>query len=108
MYLKNDNIIVGLLKNMIRKNTFYPSEGFKVFDNFYFEVELDVSGFDEKLILNGIETLSSKSKWHKLNGAKVLSADITAVSLNCSDEKLKFHIIKQKLIEFRNLVLNEK
>ena len=108
MYLKNDNIIVGLLKNMIRKNTFYQSEGFKVFDNFFFEVELDVSGFDEDLIEKGIEDLSDKSRWHTINGANILSADITAVRLNCTDEKLKFHIIKQKLIEFRDLVLGEK
>ncbi|MCI2228292.1 hypothetical protein MC378_03865 [Polaribacter sp. MSW13] len=108
MYLKSDNIIVGLLKNMIRKNTFYHSEGFKVFDNFFFVVELDVSGFEEELILNGIEDLSSNSKWYKINGANILSADITAVRLNCTVEKLKFHIIKQKLIEFRDLVLGEK
>ncbi|QVY64608.1 hypothetical protein [Polaribacter sp. Q13] len=103
MYLKNNNIIVGLLKN-----TFYHSEGFKVFDNFFFEVELDVSGFKEGLIEKGIEDLCSNPKWHQINGANILSADITAVSLNCTDEKLKFHIIKQKLIEFRYLVLREK
>ena len=108
MYLKNDNIIVGLLKNMIRKNNSYHSEGFKVFDNFFFEVELDVSGFEENLIEKGIEDLCDNSKWHTINGANVLSADITAVRINCTDEKLKFHILKQKLIEFRDLVLGEK
>lgn len=108
MYSKNDNIIVGLLKNMIRKNTTYQAEGFKVFDDFFLEVELDVSGFEEDLIEKGIEDLCSNSKWHTINGANILSADITAVRLNCTDEKLKFHIIKQKLIEFRDLVLNEK
>ena len=108
MYLKNDNIIVGLLKNMIRKNNSYHSEGFKVFDNFFFVVELDVSGFEEELILNGIEDLCTNSKWHTIKGTDILSADITAVRLNCTDKKLKFHIIKQKLIEFRDLVLGEK
>ena len=103
MYLKNNNIIVGLLKN-----TFYHSEGFKVFDNFFFEVELDVSGFKEGLIEKGIEDLCSNPKWHTINEAVVYSADITDVRLNCTDEKLKFHILKQKLIEFRDLVLNEK
>ena len=108
MYLKDSNIIVGLLKQMIRKNTPYPSEELKEFDNFFFEVELDVSGFKEDLIEKGIEDLCSNSKWHTINEAVVYSADITAVSLNCTDEKLKFHILKQKLIEFRNLVLGEK
>ncbi|QXP68960.1 hypothetical protein H0I29_09905 [Polaribacter sp. R2A056_3_33] len=108
MYSKNDNIIVGLLKNMIRKNITYQSEGFKVFDDFFFEVELDVSGFEEDLIEKGIEDLCSNSKWHKLNGANVLSADITCPRLDYTAQKLKFHILKQKLIEFRDLVLNEK
>lgn len=108
MYLKDNNIIIGLLKNMIRKNTFYSSEGFKAFDEFFFEVELDVSGFEEDLIQKGIEDLSSNSKWHTINEAFVYSADITAVSLNCTDEKLKFNILKQKLIEFRDLILREK
>ncbi|OAD42954.1 hypothetical protein [Polaribacter atrinae] len=108
MYLKDSNVIVGLLKNMIRKNTANHSEGFKVFDNFFFVVELDVSGFEEGLIEKGVEDLCSNSKWHKINEADVYSADITAVSINCIDQKLKFHILKQKLIEFRDLVLNEK
>lgn len=108
MYLKNDNIIVGLLKNMIRKNTSYHSEVFIVFDDFFFEVELDVSGFEEGLLVKGIEDLCANSKRHKINGATILSPDITAVRLNCTDKKLKFHIIKQKLIEFRDLVLGEK
>ena len=108
MYLKDNNVIVGLLKNMIRKNISYHSEGFKVFDNFFFEVELDVSGFKEDLIEKGIEDLCSNSKWHTVNEADVYSADITAVRINCTDEKLKFHILKQKLIEFRDLVLGEK
>ena len=108
MYVKDNNVIVGLLKNMIRKNTTYHSEGFKVFDNFFFVVELDVSGFEEGLIEKGVEELSDNPKWHLINGAHVLSPDITTVRINCTDEKLKFHILKQKLIEFRNLVLGEK
>jgi hypothetical protein len=108
MYLKDSNVIVGLLKNMIRKNTANHSEGFKIFDNFFFVVELDVSGFEEGLIEKGVEELCSNPKWHSINGANVLSADITAVRINCTDQKLKFNIIKQKLIEFRDLVLNKK
>lgn len=46
---------------------------------------------------------SSTTKW-----ANILSADIKAVSLNCTDEKIKFHVLKQNLIEFRDLVLGEK
>ena len=68
---------------MIRKNTSYHSEGFKVFDDFFIG-------------------------WIQVINATILSADITAVWLNSTDEKLKFHIIKQKLIEFRDLVLGEK
>lgn len=108
MYSKNDNIIVGLLKNMIRKNITHHSEGFKVFDDFFFEVELDVSGFEEELIEKGVEELSCNSKWHKINEAEIYSGDITAVTINCTNEKLKFHILKQRLIEFRDLVLREK
>ncbi|WP_405606229.1 hypothetical protein [Polaribacter sp. Asnod1-A03] len=108
MYSKNDNIIVGLLKNMIKKSITHHSKEFKVLDDFFFEVELNISGFEEDLIEKGIEDLCSNSKWYKINGAHVLSPDITAVRINCTDEKLKFHILKQKLIEFRDLVLGEK
>jgi len=107
MYSKNDNIIVGLLKNMIKKSITPHSKEFKAFDDFFFEVELNISGFEEDLIEKGIEELSDNPKWHLINGAHVLSPDITAVRINCTDEKLKFHILKQKLIEFRNLVLAE-
>lgn len=108
MYLKDNNVIVGLLKNMIRKNFSNHKEGFKVYDNFYFAVELDVSGFEQDLIEKGIEDLSDNKIWHKINGASVLSGDINNASLNCTSEKLIFLVIKQKLIEFRDLVLKEK
>ncbi|WP_027126300.1 hypothetical protein [Gelidibacter mesophilus] len=108
MYLKNDNIIVGLLKNLIKKNTFYHSEGFKVFDDYFFEFELDVSGFDEELITKGLEELCSKPIWYKIKQAEVLSSEINNPSYNLADEKVKFHILKQNLIKFRDLTLKEK
>jgi hypothetical protein len=108
MYLKNDNIIVGLLKNMIRKNTFNQPESFQEFDDFFFAVKLDVSGLEEELILKGIEELSSNSKWNQINEAFIYSADISCASLNNTDKKLLFHVLKENLIEFRDLVLSEK
>ena len=93
---------------MIRKNISYHKEGFKVYDNFYFVVELDVAGFEQKLIEKGIKELSDKKIWHKIDESLVLSGDINQASLNYTDEKLIFLVIKQKLIEFRDLVLREK
>jgi len=57
-----DNIIVGLLKNMLRKNVGYGREGFMVYDNYFFIVELDSSGFEEELILSALEELTLKSQ----------------------------------------------
>lgn len=108
MYLKDDNIIVGLLKNLIKKNTFYQSEGFKVFDEYFFEFELDVSGFDEELIIKGLEELSSNSKWYQINNAEVLSSEISSPSYNLTDQKVKFRILKENLIKFRDLALKER
>jgi|TARA_R100000479_G_scaffold51000_3_gene23994 hypothetical protein len=107
LYFKNDNVIVGLLKNLIKKNTFYHSEGFKVFDEYFFEIELGVSGFDEELIIKGIEELSSDSKWYKINKAEVLTSDINNPYYNIADKKVKFHILKERLIKLRDLTLKE-
>ena len=108
MYLMNDNIIVGLLKNLIKKNTIYHSEGFKVYNDFFFEFELDVSGFDEELISKGIEELSSNPKWYQINNSQILSSEINNPEYDITEEKLKFHILKENLIKFRDLTLKEK
>ena len=107
LYFKNDNVIVGLLKNLIKKNTFYHSEGFKVFDEYFFEIELGVSGFDEELILKGIEELSSDSKWCKINKAEILTSDINNPYYNIADKKVKFKVLKKNLIKFRDLTLKK-
>jgi hypothetical protein len=93
---------------MIKKNTIYHSEGFKVYDKHFFEVELDVSGFDELLIKKGIEDLNSNAKWFQINGSEVLSADIDNPQYNISTEKLRFNVLKENLIKFRDLTLSEK
>jgi len=108
MYLKKNNVIVSLLKNMIKKHIFNQPESFQEFDDLFYIVKLDVLGLDEELILKGIEELSSNSKWHKINEAFIYSSDITSASFINTDKKLLFHILKKNLIEFRDLVLNEK
>lgn len=108
MYLKNDNIIVGLLKNLLKKNTFYHSEGFKVFDEYFFEFELDVSGFEEELIKKGIEELCANPKWHRIKKSSILSSEISNPSYNVANQKVQFHILKEDLIKFRDLTLKDK
>lgn len=108
MYFKNDNIIVGLLKNLIKKNTSYHSEGFKVFNEYFFILELDISGFEKNLIIEGIDDLRSDSKWYKFNEVEIHSGIIEQPRLNSTKQKVKFQVLKQNLIEFRDLVLKEK
>ncbi|WP_417886685.1 hypothetical protein [Zunongwangia sp.] len=108
MYHKNNNIIIGLLKHSIKKNTFYHSEGFKIHDHNFFIYELDVSGFDEELIKKGTEELCSNSKWYKIGNERVYSAFINYPEYNVTTQKLKFQILKVNLIKFRDLVLEDK
>ena len=108
MFLKNNNVIVGLLKNLVRKNQTNGHESIKVIGPYFFEIELDVSGFDESLILQGLETLCSDTKWYKIGKNEILSGDITNPRYDPDIEKVHFHIIKDKFIRFRDLTLSEK
>ena len=107
MYLKNNNVIVGLLKNDVRKNFTNGHESLKVIDRYFFQIELDVSGLDETLILKGLEELSSKAIWYKLGENKILSSDITNPRYDSDIEMVQFHILKDKFIRFRDLTLTE-
>lgn len=104
--LKKNNIIIGLLKNMLRKNIYYAQEGFKVFDEHSFKVKLNISGFDQELIKEAFEELSSNKKWHNSNNEQYYMADISSVSLN--DETAIFLMQKSKLIELRDSILKSK
>ncbi|MFI8380002.1 MULTISPECIES: hypothetical protein [Leeuwenhoekiella] len=108
MYFKNKNIIIGLLKYFIKKNNLHDKEGFKEFNKYYFVVELDVSGFEEGLIMKGIEELMINPKWIIIGKSHILFREINNPEYNITNQILKFHILKTKLIEFRDLALKDK
>ena len=99
MYFKNKNIIIGLLKYFIKKNNLHDKEGFKEFNKYYFVVELDVSGFEELMI---------NPKWIIIGKSHILFREINNPEYNITNQILKFHILKTKLIEFRDLALKDK
>jgi len=100
-----DNIIVGLLKNMLLKNTAYTNEGFEVYDEDFFKVKLDVSGFSEDLISKALKEISfSNQKFYK--DGKLFFCQIWGVEYNLCDELVSFNIEKEKLLFLRDSVLN--
>lgn len=107
MYYKNDNIIVGLLKHQIKKSKFPNAEWCGEFNEFYYSVKLDVSGFDEDLIVKAMEELLSNSKWIKVNRSLVYASDINSPHHNLCTEKILFNVLKTNLEEFQALTLKE-
>lgn len=102
-----DNIIVGLFKNMLRKNTSCGKEGFRVYDKNFYEVELDASGFNEELIIEAIRELTFNSQKFYKNGI-LYSSQIQNIHYVHDDEFVTFNIEKDKLIFLRDSLLRNK
>ena len=102
-----DNIIVGLLKNMLRKNTIYGNEGFIVYDKNFFQVELNASGFNEELIFEAIVELTQNSQKFYRDGI-LFSSQIQNIIYNHDEELVSFNIEKEKLIILRDSILKNK
>ena len=105
MALKADNIIVGLLKNFLRKNITHGKEFFILKNKHSFKVELDVSGFDEDLITESLEELHSNLEWLNIGNEHVLLADINNVEYNVLEEMVSFTMPKEKLIKLRDSII---
>ena len=103
--MKKENIITGLFKNLLRKNITCGREGFKVFDKDFFVVNLDVSGFDSKLIKSALVELLSDPEWIKLTNREELISDIKEVNYNYDEELVNFLILKDNLIELRDSII---
>lgn len=102
-----DNIIVGLIKNMLRKNVMYSNEDFMEYDKYFFKVVLDASGFEEKLILKALVELSSKAQKFYKDGV-LFSSQIQNVIYNEDDQLISLNIEKQKLLFLRDSILKSK
>lgn len=100
--LHTDNIIVGLLKNLIRKNKGHSYEGFMEYNKHFFRIKLDTSGFEETIILDALEELSSNQKWYgSITTERYLAADINNPQLQES-HLATFNMRKDLLIQLRD------
>lgn len=81
---------------------------FFVYDENFFSVRLDASGFDESLIISSLEELNSNSKWFHIDEEEYFAADINNIEFNHDDEIISFTIRKSMLIELRKSILKSK
>ena len=107
MEYKINNTIIGLLKNMLRKNETFHKEGFIEHDDVFFKVVLDISGFPVEIIMDNLTELSQNDRaWHKTKGGEHLSGDIECPSVNLDTEVAEFYMRKPVLINIRNSVFS--
>ena len=102
-----DNIIVGLIKNMLRKNVMYSNEDSMEYDKYFFKVVLDASGFEEELILKALVELSSKAQKFYKEGI-LFSSQIQNIMYNKDDQLISLNIEKEKLLSLRDSTLKSK
>lgn len=99
-----NNIITGLLYNLLRKNTTYNKEGFLIND-IYVDVKLDTSGFEENLIIKALEEFISLNRYSDTKNLIYYGSRISLNYYNHSEEYIKFTMPKRLFLELRSNIL---
>jgi hypothetical protein len=102
-----DNLIVGLIKNMLRKNLMYAKEDFMEYNKYFFKVVLDASGFEREIILEALSELSFNAQKFYKDGI-LFSSQIQDILYNETEQLITLNIEKQKLLALRELILKSK
>lgn len=108
MNLHKQNIIIGLLRNLLKKNNTAGKEYFTSLNENFFQIALDVSGFDQELIINSLEELSKNLRWLPIGNDHLLVADINRVEYDEDDEMVTFTMLNEKFIELRDSILKNR
>lgn len=100
-----DNIVVGLISNMLRKNRLHDNEYFTLFDDKYFKVRISFSGFDQSIVENSLVELSTNGSWFETEKETYYATDIQNIELNVIDKIVDFLVQKELLISLRDDLL---
>lgn len=102
-----DNIIIGLLINLIKKNQTYLKEGF-IFSDEWAEIELDVSDFEERLIKSSIEEISNSKKYISEENQIYYFDYISCSYFDLTNKIIRLNIAKELFIDLRNKILKKR
>lgn len=103
-----DNMITGLLINLIKKNHTYTDEGFIFLEN-YVEIKIDISGIDIDLITESMEEIFNlKTSCVDEKRGLTYSSKISILYLADSDSYIMVQIPTFLFIIFRKDVLKSK